>query len=45
MQVLAGEVIRTLPGEVHGLTNNGSEPFVYSTATTSSIDLTTAYQD
>ncbi len=42
--VRAGEVIRTPPGEVHGLTNTGFEPFVYLTATTPPIDLTTAYQ-
>ena len=40
----AGEVIRTPAGEVHGLTNTGSEPFVYLTATTPPIDLTAAYQ-
>ncbi len=42
--VRTGEVIRTPAGEVHGLTNTGSEPFVYLTATTPPIDLTTAYQ-
>lgn len=41
--VQAGEIIRTPPGEVHGLTNTGSEPFVYLTATTPPIDLTTSY--
>ncbi len=42
--VRAGEVIRTPPGEVHGLTNTGAEPFIYLTATTPAIDLTTSYQ-
>ena len=42
--VQAGDVIRTPPGEVHGLTNTGKEPFVYLTATTPPIDLTTSYQ-
>ncbi len=42
--VRAGEVIRTPPGEVHGLTNTGPTPFVYLTATTPPIDLTRAYQ-
>ncbi len=42
--VRGGEVIRTPPGEVHGLTNTGSEPFVYLTATTPPIDLTGDYQ-
>ena len=42
--VRAGEVIHTPPGGVHGLTNTGSEPFVYLTATTPPVDLTTAYK-
>ena len=42
--VRAGEVIRTPPGEVHGLTNAGSETIVYLTATTPPINLTMAYQ-
>ncbi len=43
MVIHAGEVIRTPPGEVHGLTNSGAEQFVYLTATTPPIDLTTSY--
>ncbi len=43
--VAAGDVIRTPPGETHGLTNTGTEPFVYLTATTPPVDLTAAYQE
>lgn len=42
--VQAGDVIRNAAGEVHGLTNTGTGPFVYLTATTPPIDLTTSYQ-
>ena len=42
--VTAGDVIRTPPGETHGLTNTGSEPFVYLTATTPPINLTASYR-
>ena len=42
--VQAGDVIRTPAGEVHGLANTGTEPFVYLTATTPPIDLTGSYQ-
>jgi quercetin dioxygenase-like cupin family protein len=38
--VEAGDVIRTPPGETHGLTNTGVETFVYPTATTPPVDLT-----
>ena len=43
--VEAGDVIRTPPGETHGLTNTGTEPFVYLTATTPPLDLTTSYKN
>ena len=42
--VRAGEVIRTPPGEVHGLFNSGAEPFIYLTATAPAIDLTASYR-
>ena len=43
--VTAGDVIRTPPGEIHGLTNTGTEPFVYLTATTPPINLAASYQE
>jgi quercetin dioxygenase-like cupin family protein len=43
--IQAGDIIRTPPGEVHGLTNTGAGPFVYLTATTPPLDFTTAYRD
>ena len=36
-------MIRTSPGEVHGVTNTGSEPFVYLAVTTPPQDFTVAY--
>ena len=42
--IRAGDVVRSPAGEVHGLTNTGAEPFVYLTATTPPIDLTTSYE-
>ena len=41
--VKTGDVIRTPPNEIHGLTNTVIEPFVYMTATTPPVDLTTSY--
>ena len=38
-----GDVIRTRPGEVHGVTNTGSEPFTYLAVTTPPQDFTSAY--
>ena len=43
--VEAGDIIRTPPGETHGLSNTGRMPFVYLTATTPPIDLTASYQE
>ncbi len=40
----AGEVMRTPPGQVHGLSNPGDVVFIYLTVTTPPIDLTTSYQ-
>ena len=42
-EIGAGDVIRTSPGEVHGVTNTGSEPFVYLAVTTPPQDFTDAY--
>ena len=42
-EIGAGDVIRTSPGEVHGVTNTGSEPFVYLAVTTPPQDFTSAY--
>jgi quercetin dioxygenase-like cupin family protein len=42
--VAAGDVVITPPGEVHGVTNTGDEPFVYLSVTTPPEDFTNAYQ-
>ena len=42
--ITAGEVLRTPPGEVHGVANSGAEPFVYLSVTTPPQDFTPAYQ-
>lgn len=39
----AGDVIRTPPGEVHGVTNTGSDPFVYLAVTMPPEDFAPAY--
>jgi quercetin dioxygenase-like cupin family protein len=39
-----GEVLRTPAGEIHGVINTGSEPFIYLAVTTPPQDFTTAYQ-
>lgn len=41
--VEAGEIVRTPAGEIHGLHNSGSEPFVYLAVTTPPIDFRPAY--
>ena len=41
--IQAGDIVRTLPGEVHGVTNTGSEPFVYLAVTAPPQDFTAAY--
>jgi mannose-6-phosphate isomerase-like protein (cupin superfamily) len=38
-----GDVIRTTPGEVHGVINTGGEPFIYLAVTTPPQDFTSAY--
>lgn len=42
--VEAGEVLRTPAGEIHGVINTGSEPFVYLSITTPPQDFTAAYR-
>ena len=42
-EIKAGDVVRTPAGEVHGVTNNGREPFVYLAVTVPPQDFTNAY--
>jgi quercetin dioxygenase-like cupin family protein len=44
-EIRAGDVVRTPPGEVHGVTNTGGDPFVYLAVTTPPQDFTAAYRD
>jgi quercetin dioxygenase-like cupin family protein len=39
----AGDVVRTPPGTIHGVTNTSSEPFVYLAVTTPPQDFSPAY--
>jgi mannose-6-phosphate isomerase-like protein (cupin superfamily) len=41
--IQAGDIVRTPPGEVHGVHNHGTEPFVYLAITTPPIDFRPAY--
>jgi len=41
----AGDIIRTPPGETHGVKNTGNEPLVYLAITTPPEDFTGAYQE
>ncbi|MCJ2087639.1 cupin domain-containing protein [Methylobacterium sp. E-005] len=41
----AGDIIRTPPGDVHGIENTGSVPFVYLTVTTPPEDMRSFYVD
>ena len=43
-EVRAGEVVRTPAGTIHGVSNTGSEPFVYLAVTTPPQDFTPAYR-
>jgi quercetin dioxygenase-like cupin family protein len=40
----AGDVVRTPPGDVHGIENTGDGPFVYLAITSPPQDFTAAYQ-
>jgi quercetin dioxygenase-like cupin family protein len=42
--IRAGDVVRTPAGEVHGVANTGSEPFVYLAVTAPPQDFTAAYR-
>ncbi|HZA94391.1 MAG TPA: cupin domain-containing protein [Gemmatimonadales bacterium] len=44
-EIRAGDVVRTPPGEVHGVTNTGGGPFVYLAVTTPPQDFTAAYRN
>jgi len=41
--IRAGDVLRTPPGETHGIANEGKAPFVYMSITTPPVDFRTAY--
>jgi quercetin dioxygenase-like cupin family protein len=43
-QLRPGDVVRTPAGEVHGVTNSGSEPFAYLAVTVPPQDFTAAYE-
>lgn len=43
-EIGAGEVLRTPAGTTHGVTNTGTEPFVYLSVTTPPQDFTSAYR-
>ena len=40
----AGDVVRTPPGTIHGVTNTGTEPFIYLAVTTPPQDFAPAYE-
>lgn len=40
----AGDVVRTPPGDVHGVENTGQRPFVYLAITSPPQDFTAAYE-
>ena len=42
-QLQTGDVIHTPAGDIHGIKNTGSEPFVYLAITTPPQDFSTAY--
>lgn len=42
-QLRAGDVVRTPASEIHGVTNTGTEPFVYLAVTTPPQDFAPAY--
>ena len=43
-RICVGDVVRTPAGDVHGVTNTGTEPFVYLAVTTPPQDFTDAYR-
>lgn len=42
--IRAGDVVRTPPGEIHGLHNGGNEPFIYLAITAPPVDFREAYE-
>jgi quercetin dioxygenase-like cupin family protein len=44
LAICAGDVVRTPAGDVHGVANSGTEPFVYLSVTTTPQDFSAAYQ-
>jgi mannose-6-phosphate isomerase-like protein (cupin superfamily) len=42
-EMRSGDVLRTPPGEMHGIINTGSAPFVYLAVTVPPQDFTGAY--
>lgn len=42
-KLATGDVVRTPAGEMHGIENTGSEPFVYLAITTPPVDFSPAY--
>lgn len=42
-EMRAGEVYRTPPGEIHGILNSSSDPFIYLAMTTPPQDFRAAY--
>jgi quercetin dioxygenase-like cupin family protein len=45
MQIRTGDVVRTPPGEVHGVFNDGTVPLVYLSITTPPEDMTKFYSE
>src|SRR5579884_3568209 len=43
--LMAGDIVRTPPGETHGVRNTGSEPLVYLAITSPPEDFTSAYEN
>lgn len=41
--IRTGDVVRTPPGEIHGVVNNGKEPLVYLAVTTPPQNFSSAY--
>jgi len=44
-ELKAGDIVRTPPGETHGVRNTGSEPLVYLAITSPPEDFTSAYEN
>ena len=44
-ELRTGDIIRTPPGDIHGIVNTGNEPLVYLAITAPPEDFTTAYEE